>query len=232
MPLWSLLARIGGTLIPVWTRVRPGRTGAFSDSSCNSGPAQLGLGEWDEATIVNGGPSSARFTTTYFRQTFSVTDPAAFTNLAMWLLRDDGGVVYLNGKDVYRSPSMPQPPTVIVYGSWATNQSVSSAPADNFIDATASSTIWSRAQTWLRSRFISTTQPVQTSASTSASPASQLPRRPVLIWVGSVTSWWHIGMIRQPSWKKLLRLQAPGRRCRLVQPPSALCRNPAKSSIV
>jgi hypothetical protein len=114
---------------------------AFSDSTWSSGAAQLGFGDGDEVTTVNGGPAGARFITTYFRQSFPVSSPSAFTNLAMWMLRDDGGVVYLNGNEVYRSPSMPQPPTPIVYGTYATNQSVATAPADNSIDtATLSGT--------------------------------------------------------------------------------------------
>ena len=65
-----------------------------------------------------------------------VNDPAAFTNLSMWLLRDDGGVVHLNGRDVFRSPNLPQPPTVITYST------TTSAPnGENTIDtATLSAT--------------------------------------------------------------------------------------------
>ena len=108
------------------------RTVGFNDSAWASGPAQLGYGDGDEATVVNGGPAATRFITTYFRQTFSVGSPATFTNLAMTLLRDDGGVVYLNGNEVYRSPSMPQLPTPIVFGTYATNQA--STPPDNVVD--------------------------------------------------------------------------------------------------
>lgn len=75
----------------------------FNDSSWASGRAQLGYGDGDEATIVNGGPTTNRYVTTYFRRAFTVTDAASFTNLLVRLLRDDGGVVYLNGAEIFRS---------------------------------------------------------------------------------------------------------------------------------
>jgi hypothetical protein len=44
-----------------------------------------------------------KFITTYFRNRFMATNNAAYTNLILRLLRDDGGVVYLNGAEVFRS---------------------------------------------------------------------------------------------------------------------------------
>lgn len=79
------------------------RANAFDDSSWISGPAQLGYGDGDEATVVNGGPTGARFITTYFRRTFNVANPASFTDLTLTLLRDDGAVIYLNGTEWQRS---------------------------------------------------------------------------------------------------------------------------------
>jgi hypothetical protein len=75
----------------------------FVDSTWPAGAAQLGYGDGDEATVVAGGPSSARYITTYFRQTFNVSDPAAFSSLSLQVKRDDGAVVYLNGAEVARS---------------------------------------------------------------------------------------------------------------------------------
>ena len=82
----------------------------FDDSSWKSGPAQLGYGDGDEATRVedNATPGyvstdTNRYITTYFRTAFEVTDPSVFQNLTLKLLRDDGGVVYLNGVEVFRS---------------------------------------------------------------------------------------------------------------------------------
>jgi hypothetical protein len=80
------------------------RFAGFNDSAWASGPAQLGYGDGDEATAVSYGPNaSAKYTTTYFRKTFTVTDPSQFAALSINLLRDDGAVVYLNGVEIIRS---------------------------------------------------------------------------------------------------------------------------------
>lgn len=76
----------------------------YNDFAWSSGPAQLGYGDGDEATLVNSGPNpNDRFITTYFRRTFVVSDPASIARLNVRLLRDDGAVVHLNGTEVYRS---------------------------------------------------------------------------------------------------------------------------------
>ncbi len=84
------------------------REPGFDDSSWFAGRAQLGYGDGDETTQVDGGPSGNRHITTYFRQSF-VADPAAFDALELSLLRDDGAVVYVNGVEVARS-NMPGGP--------------------------------------------------------------------------------------------------------------------------
>jgi hypothetical protein len=77
---------------------------SFDDSAWLSGPAQLGYGDGDEATQVGFGPDPGfKYVTTYFRHEFTLGDPAPFTGLTVRLLRDDGGVVYLNGVEVFRS---------------------------------------------------------------------------------------------------------------------------------
>lgn len=77
---------------------------SFDDSTWASGPAQLGYGDGDEATVVSFGPNSeAKFFTTYFRHTFQVPNPAQVQRLRMRLLRDDGAMVYLNGTELARS---------------------------------------------------------------------------------------------------------------------------------
>ena len=81
---------------------------SFDDSTWGQGPAQLGYGDGDEATLVRCGPSaptctSANFITTYFRKSFTVDNPASIPQLQLALLRDDGAVVYLNGVEVARS---------------------------------------------------------------------------------------------------------------------------------
>ena len=49
------------------------------------------------------GSSDNNYITTYFRQTFTISNPAAYASLTVRLLRDDGGIVYLNGVEVFRS---------------------------------------------------------------------------------------------------------------------------------
>jgi len=71
---------------------------SFDDSGWKAGPAQLGYGEGDEATVVDFGPEPTnKFITTYFRRDFVITNNTMFTNLLFRLLRDDGAAVYLNG---------------------------------------------------------------------------------------------------------------------------------------
>jgi uncharacterized repeat protein (TIGR03806 family) len=74
----------------------------FNDAAWAGGPAQLGYGDGDEATVVGGGPVNNRFITTYFRHTFNVTNAPAYTNLLVRILRDDGAVGYLNGAELFR----------------------------------------------------------------------------------------------------------------------------------
>jgi hypothetical protein len=80
------------------------RSSGFNDSTWASGPAQLGYGDGDEATLVGyGANAAAKYMTTYFRHTFSVTNPAAFGGLQLRVLRDDGAIVYVNGSEVFRT---------------------------------------------------------------------------------------------------------------------------------
>ena len=101
------------TLVPtgsVWRYLDNGsnqgtawRAPEADDTSWAAGPAQLGYGDGDEATVVSHGPNaSAKYITTYFRHTFSVTSAASYTRLDLRVLRDDGVVVYLNGTEVFR----------------------------------------------------------------------------------------------------------------------------------
>ena len=96
------------------------RAPGFDDSSWSSGPAQLGYGDGDEATVVGFGPDpNNRFITTFFRRRFQVADPTAFRSLSLELVRDDGAVVYLNGVEVYRSN---MPSTAIGFLTHASTQ--------------------------------------------------------------------------------------------------------------
>lgn len=101
---------------------------AFNDTTWLSGAAQLGYGDSDEATTINFGPNpESKFITYYFRRAFNVASPTTITNLRARLLRDDGGVVYLNGTEVFRS-NMPEGPIGI-----STLASAAAANADETI---------------------------------------------------------------------------------------------------
>jgi len=76
----------------------------FDDSGWASGPAQLGYGDGDEATVVSyGGDAENKYITTYFRHSFDVEDASIFESLTLRVLRDDGAVIYLNGTEVFRT---------------------------------------------------------------------------------------------------------------------------------
>jgi len=76
----------------------------FDDSSWASGPAQLGYGDGDEATLVGYGPDPAnKYITTWFRRSFNVATPGDYRRMLVEILRDDGAVVYVNGTEVLRT---------------------------------------------------------------------------------------------------------------------------------
>ncbi len=80
------------------------RGSAFNDGSWASGPAQLGYGDGDEATVVSYGPSStSKYVTTYFRHTFTIVDINAYSGFLLKLKKDDGAVVYVNGTEIVRA---------------------------------------------------------------------------------------------------------------------------------
>ncbi len=89
----------------------PGATwynAAFNDSTWKSGPAKLGYGDDGEVTPVNFGPNaSSKYITTYFRKHFTVDSLTSLTTVNINLIRDDGAVVYLNNKELFRSNMHP-----------------------------------------------------------------------------------------------------------------------------
>jgi glucose/arabinose dehydrogenase len=77
---------------------------AFDDSTWSNGIAQLGWGTNGEVTLVRSNRTDlTRIITTYFRKSFVLTNTAPYSNYVVSLVRDDGGVVYLNGTEVFRS---------------------------------------------------------------------------------------------------------------------------------
>jgi hypothetical protein len=79
------------------------RAPEFSHFDWNFGISELGFGDGDEFTELTPSPGGVPLNTAYFRTRFSVDDPAAYANVTIRLLRDDGGVVYINGVEVFRS---------------------------------------------------------------------------------------------------------------------------------
>jgi hypothetical protein len=94
------------------------RSAAYNDAAWPSGPAQLGYGDGDEATILTwGSDATNRRITSYFRRTFTVVDPSRFAALTMRFVRDDGLIVYMNGVEVVRAN---MPGGVVSYTTTAT----------------------------------------------------------------------------------------------------------------
>ncbi|MEM7272137.1 MAG: hypothetical protein AAF547_03565 [Actinomycetota bacterium] len=102
-----------GTAIPfgsTWSYLDDGsdqgtawRQPGFDAASWAVGPAQLGYGDGDEATVVSYGPGRwNKHATTYFRRELTVNGAAGVTSVAGRVHYDDGAVVYLNGVEVYR----------------------------------------------------------------------------------------------------------------------------------
>jgi hypothetical protein len=75
----------------------------YDDSQWASGQAELGFGDGDETTVIDGGPVGQRHITTWFRHAFSLEDASFYRNLWLLLKADDGAVVYLNGVEIQRT---------------------------------------------------------------------------------------------------------------------------------
>lgn len=99
---------------------------AFSDDGWSGGAALLGFGRITAQTVVQNKPA------VYYRKTVSVSDPASYAALNLRLLRDDGAVVYLNGKEIMRSN---MPPGAVDFGT-APEQIVGPVDGDRYVTAT------------------------------------------------------------------------------------------------
>lgn len=95
----------------------------FDDSSWSNGLAQIGWGDGDERTVSRkyigtpGAPGTITNATQLFRKKFTVANPADWASLSLHLLADDGGIVYINGTEVYRMTNMPAGP--VAFGDFA-----------------------------------------------------------------------------------------------------------------
>jgi len=82
----------------------------FDDSKWSKGKAPLGYGEDDQETELSfGDDKDEKHITTYFRTTFEVSEgqKEKIETLSLSIRRDDGAVVYLNGKEIVRT-NMPR----------------------------------------------------------------------------------------------------------------------------
>ena len=79
----------------------------FNDTTWLSGPGELGYGDLPdgnpESTVMCCSNVTTHPLTHYFRREFVVPQDTYLTNLSFRLLRDDGAVVWLNGREMYRS---------------------------------------------------------------------------------------------------------------------------------
>ena len=80
------------------------RTPSYDQTGWPKGAARLGYGGDGEKTRLPSGSWSTHPTTTYFRRTFDAgSSTSAISSLRLRALVDDGAVVYLNGKEVWRT---------------------------------------------------------------------------------------------------------------------------------
>ena len=79
----------------------------FADDAWKEGPAQLGYGEGDEATVIPFGAATSKWVSSYFRHRFTLGNLESITALKLGLRRDDGAIVYLNGREAARMSISP-----------------------------------------------------------------------------------------------------------------------------
>lgn len=85
----------------------------FDDSGWQSGPSQLGYGEFDLATTIGfidtdpAAPGIQKNATSYFRREIDIENPSDFSYFLISLRYDDGAAVYLNGVEVVRTDTLP-----------------------------------------------------------------------------------------------------------------------------
>lgn len=80
----------------------------FNDNDWAEGRAQFGYGDDDEATVLDYGPDPrSKKIANYFRKSFVIDNPDAYMVYLLKLVRDDGAIVYINGREVWRT-NMPE----------------------------------------------------------------------------------------------------------------------------
>lgn len=74
----------------------------FDDSAWSQGPAQLGYGDGDEATVIQSGAPGAAPLAACFRRELVLSAPSSLVAPRLRLVCDDGAVAYVNGVEVGR----------------------------------------------------------------------------------------------------------------------------------
>jgi len=105
LPSESERARPTDVLVPAGTSLRylegnaPAgwQAPAFDATAWKVGNAPLGYGQGGEGTVV------ARGLSHYAIKSFTVPDPRVYDHLVVWMRRDDGACVYVNGQEVGRA---------------------------------------------------------------------------------------------------------------------------------
>jgi glucose/arabinose dehydrogenase len=112
------------------------RSSDFDDSAWQSGLAQLGYGDNDEATVVGfGGVTTDRHETTYFRHEFDVEAVDDVEQLLLSVLRDDGAAVYLNGTEVFRTENLAPDAPYDALANYRGATAIGGAEEDTFVNA-------------------------------------------------------------------------------------------------
>ncbi len=74
----------------------------YPDSPWIDGEGPLGYGDSQTTVIPYGSDPYNKWPTAWFRRHFTATDVATFSSISLYLLRDDGAAVYLNGVEIIR----------------------------------------------------------------------------------------------------------------------------------
>ncbi len=90
---------------------------SFDDANWKEGPGKFGYGGDGETTKLNWGDDrNDKVRTYYFRRTFNIDESSKKPFLVADLIRDDGVVIYLNGKEIIRNN---MPPGEIDFSSFS-----------------------------------------------------------------------------------------------------------------
>ncbi len=76
----------------------------FDDTGWLRGETGIGMGDGDDATVLN--DMRGNYLSVYLRRRFTLDDPAQLENMILEIAYDDGYVAYLNGEEIARSANM------------------------------------------------------------------------------------------------------------------------------